>query len=99
MTLDIHRDLTSEVSLDLIALIDKLAYPNHLIIRQVIALGIELNPRGLENFSGGAPPNSVDVSKRNLHSLVFRQIHSGDARHIFTPYPLPYPFSILGFGF
>jgi hypothetical protein len=79
--LDIHRYFPSEIPLDFVTLIDDLTDLHDFIIRQMIALLVELNPGCLKNCLGGAPPNPIDIGQGNLHSLIFRQVHSSNTRH------------------
>ena|SRR5437867_1413975 len=96
VTLNIRRYVTSKIALDFITLINDLTDPDHLVVREIVALGIELNPGRLKNFPRGISPDPVDISERNLHPLIFGQVHSSDARHILPLLSLN-PYSIFDF--
>jgi len=67
---DVHRCIASEIALYLITLVDHLANLNHVIVRQLIAIGIQGNCRRPENFPGSASPDPIDICERYLHSLI-----------------------------
>ena len=69
--LDIHGHLGSQVSLNLMAAINHLPDGGDLIFGQIITLGVHMNVGLIENLLRCRSSNAVDISERNLYSLVF----------------------------
>src|SRR3990172_2779598 len=58
---DVQRRVTPEISLHLIALVDELTNLDHIVVGQLIAIDVQRHSRRLQNRSGGASPDPVDV--------------------------------------
>jgi hypothetical protein len=70
VSLDVHRNLTAKIALDLVTLIEHLAYFDHLFVAEVIALLVELDPRLVEDIPRTGAANAVQVRQRHFDSLI-----------------------------
>jgi hypothetical protein len=61
VTLDIHGDLTSKISLHLVTTVDDLPDLYDLIVGKMFRLGIKINSGFLEYLSRRSSPNPVDI--------------------------------------
>jgi hypothetical protein len=79
--LDIHSNFATEVALDDVVAVDRLADLQHLGVRQLVdaALGRDANP--LADLLGKLGPDAMDVLKRNQNALLRRDIHTSYAGH------------------
>src|SRR5262249_57314825 len=80
--LDVHRHVAAKVALDLVLLIDDLADLHHLVVAQIIALLVLVDPGLAEDLVGQRAPDPEQVRQRHLHPLVAREVDSSDTRHL-----------------
>src|SRR5262249_21710384 len=79
--LDATGHVAAEVALDLVPSIDHATYTGDLAIVQVVALPARLHLRLGADAEGRAPADTVNVGQRDFHTLVARQVDTGDACH------------------
>ena len=84
--LDVERDLAAQVALDLVAPIDDLAQPVHLVLGQVADPGVAIDVGLDEDLLGSRQADAVDVGERDLDPLLAGDVDAGDACHR-SPYP------------
>src|SRR5579859_2097142 len=77
VALDVHRDLFAQIAFHGAFFFEDGTDAIDLVFRQVADLFVELDPRAMEQGTGPAAANAVDVSQTNFGSLFGRQI---DAR-------------------
>ena len=70
--LDVHRDFTTQVTLDPHLLVDDFTNAVDLVVRQIPHARIRAHIRALEQFLAGMEPDAKDVRQRRLDSLVAR---------------------------
>src|SRR5215831_19348751 len=79
--LDVHRHFTAEIALDDHLLLDDVTQPGDLFVRELIHARIRVDARARDNVPGRRRPDAIDVRKRDFHSLLARDIHTGDTCH------------------
>jgi hypothetical protein len=79
--LDVHRDLAPQVALDLDVLLDGLADPPDLVVRQVLRAGLDLDVRLVADGLRGRLPDAVDVLEGDLDPLLTGKVDACDASH------------------
>jgi hypothetical protein len=82
-TLDVETFHTSQVTFDLkSALFNLFTEAADFVFSQVVNPAIFRNAYSLRHLAGSRVTDAVDVSKRDVCSLAFRQIYTGDAGHL-----------------
>src|SRR5262249_3334314 len=79
--LDVHRHFTAEIGLDDHFLLDDVPPPWYLFVRELIHARIRVDARTRENIPGRRRPDAIDIRERDFHSLLARDIHTGDTCH------------------
>jgi hypothetical protein len=81
LSLDILRDITAEVTLDLQRAVDEFTNANDLFFGKIANLGCAVDVRTGADRPGGCVADAVDVLQRNVDTLVARKIDSCDSGH------------------
>ena len=71
-TFDIHSDLTSQVTLDHLCLVDNACDLSDFIICQISDAGIRVDTCLRKDFHGRCSSNAVDIGKTYFHTFVSR---------------------------
>src|SRR3990172_12300005 len=86
--LDAHRDLTPQVSLNPVILVDQCPDLYEVSILQILHPDIGIHP-GLLQYLLGQRPSDTEYSRQPyLDALVFRQVNTCDPRHLIPPSPV-----------
>src|SRR6478752_6865708 len=86
LALDVLRDLTAEVALDLHVLIDVGAEACNLFFGQVAYSGVTRHPRVVADLLRDRAADAVDVRERDLQPLLAGNVDTGNTSHR-TPQP------------
>jgi hypothetical protein len=81
-SLDIHRDLPSQVAFDRAIPIDQLANAQHLIVGQFMYAPLGWNADVAADLKGLGSTNTVDVREPDRDPLLIGDIDTRDARHL-----------------
>ena len=81
MALDVHGDVTSEVTLNAIAVRDHLAKSHHLLIAELLVGQVGIHLGLIADLERGRPTNSIDVGQCDPRLLLSREIDSGNTWH------------------
>jgi hypothetical protein len=79
--LDVHGDLTTEVTLDLVALLEELADSDDLTLAELVGPDVRVNPRLRADLQRRGPPNAEDVLERDPDLLIAREVDTGNSCH------------------
>ena len=71
-SLNVHRDFRSELAFDLVFPVDDLSNVTDLRFCEVIAPGVRVEADFRQNLDGGAAPDPINISQRDLNSFLFR---------------------------
>ncbi len=74
--LDIHLDLRTKVTLNLIACAYHLTNFSRLIVRPVLHLDITINTSLIQNRLRGTTTNTINVGQRDLSSFILWQVNT-----------------------
>ena len=83
---DVLGALAAQVALDL-ALIDRVAQANDLVLGQVFDHGVGIDLGLLEDLLGGRAPDPEDVGEADFDALADRDVDSCDTCHAPRPSP------------
>lgn len=86
--LDVHRDLTTKITLDLVVKVDRLANLTDLVLVEIIGELILGDPRHAADLRRAMRADSVNVLERNHNMLSPGDIYTSDSCHI-EPLALP----------
>jgi hypothetical protein len=90
VTLDIHRHITPQITLDLVLLIQDLTDFDDVLVREIVAFQVKDDAGLFKDFSRSTPADAINVGERNFHPFVSWEIDSGDAGHIFFSFLIPW---------
>jgi len=71
-SLDVHLDGGTELSLDLVLLVDEVTNKGHLLVIPVSDLDVVVDTALVKDFPGAAAADTVNVGETDLTSLVVR---------------------------
>src|SRR4051794_14290058 len=84
-SLDVERDLATEIALDLVAPVDQLAEAVDLLLREIPHPGVRVDVRLRQDLLARRQADAEDVGQRDLHALLARDVNAGNSRHLATP--------------
>jgi hypothetical protein len=87
LALNVLRDFSTQVTLDLEIRINVVAQEFHLLIGEITDPRGGINPYSGERLRRTGAPNPVDICQADLRSLVSGKIDTGDSRHYITSTP------------
>src|SRR5690606_17306330 len=79
---DVRLNLATEVTLDLVTLLDVLAELGEVLVRQILAAQVRVDTRGLEDLLGAGTADAVDVRECDLHPLFAGKIDTCETCHV-----------------
>src|SRR4029079_13867757 len=91
--LDVQRDLSPEVTLDLVAPVDELPEPVDLLLGEITDPRVGVDVRLGQDLLGRRKADPEDVGEGDFHPLLAGDVDAGDACH-----RLPLPLLVLGVG-
>jgi hypothetical protein len=80
--LDIHRDLSSEISFNRIVSIDEFADTQYLVVGQFVHPPLKRDSHPTAYLKGFSAPNTMDVSESDRDQLLVWDINASDPRHL-----------------
>src|SRR4051812_14625142 len=83
--LDVHTDRTSQVALDCVFLVNGLAQVVDLFFSEVSHASIGIYAIFCHYLFRAGGPDAKDISQRNFHSLVARNVYACDSSHYCLP--------------
>src|SRR5690242_16659051 len=89
--LDVHRDLATEITLDLVIRLDDLADGPGLLLGEVLGPGGQVDARLGHDVLGGLVSDPVDVLQGDHHPLGGGKVDAGDASHAGSGSSFPWP--------
>ena len=80
-TLDVHRDLGAQSTLDAHRTLNLLTEFVDVYVVEIPDALLGVHPGRLKNLARSHAPDAIDVGKANLDLLVARKIHAGNTSH------------------
>src|SRR3954454_11143442 len=84
-TLDVERDLATEIAFDGQPAVDDLAETTDLLLGEIADTRVRVHVRLLEDLLARREPDPVDVRERDLDPLLAGDVDAGDACHPISP--------------
>src|SRR5687768_16094443 len=82
LPLDVLRHLASQITLDLVVLVDEGADLQDLVFGEIPHLGPARHTRAVHDLERPCGADAVDVAERDIQSLVSREVDASDACHV-----------------
>jgi hypothetical protein len=82
-TLDIHGNLTAQISLDMIMRFDFLTKFRNIIVCQILGARIGVYTCRRKDFLGGAAADAINIGKGNFNPLLIRNVNACYTSHSF----------------
>ena len=79
---DVGRDLTAEVTLELVAVLEVVAKRDELGVTEVAHPQVRADARGRERLLRARAPDAVDVGERHLEPLVAGEVDADETCHV-----------------
>ena len=79
-SLDVHRNLTPQITLDLVARVDDPSDLDQVVVGEIVRLPVERNLRGKKDISRPRTPDPKNIGHCDLHAFVAGEIYSSDSR-------------------
>ncbi len=80
--LDVHRDFATQVALDLVVAVDRLADLQHLGVGQLVDAALGRDADLVDDLLGELRADAVDVLQRDDDALVGRDVDASDTGHL-----------------
>jgi hypothetical protein len=82
--LDVHRDLFSEVTLNLVIILDHITDRSDFGLRKIAGLDVTCHIGSVTDVTSSLSANAKDIRERNVHALVAREIYTFNTCHGLT---------------
>ncbi|EJY56878.1 polysaccharide deacetylase [Alicyclobacillus hesperidum URH17-3-68] len=86
-TLDIQRDFTTEIALNLMGALNLVTQTYDFFFREVLHSTVRINASRRQNLISGRPADAKNIGQSDFDALVARQIDTGNTCHVKTPPP------------
>jgi hypothetical protein len=83
--LDVHRDLTPQITFNPIVSTNDFAQTADFRLRQIFDPRVGVNARLAQDIPASRPTNAIDVSQSDFNSLVSGQVNSSNSSHLSPP--------------
>ena len=84
-TLDVEADLTAQVTLYGVAVLDALTQLCCFFLSQILNAGVRVDTGLGQDFVGQLPSDAVDVGQADLYALLTRKVNTGNTCNLHLP--------------
>ena len=86
--LDVHCNLTAEITLDGVVMVNHFTQGGLLVLGQVLHTGVGIDAGLCQDLLGAGASNAVDIRETNFNSFFAGQVNTSNTCHILQAPPI-----------